>query len=114
MSQLSESDPKAAASLVPVPPGVSDKDVQMIASAISSFAQPLADAQKTTAIEATKQAQIRADLARTVYRGIIFLGIFVLVLAAIAMLTGKDQTAEKFVFGLFGFLGGVGFSRWMK
>jgi len=99
---------------VQLPPSVSDKDAQMLAAAIGSFAQPLADAQKTAAVEATKQAQIIADVTRSVYRGFFYIAVMIIALAGIAMLTGKDQTAEKLIFGLLGFLGGVGFSKWVK
>jgi hypothetical protein len=100
--------------LGPFPTEVSEKDVQMIATAIGSFAQPLAESQKVVATEATKQAQIRADLTRSVYRGFFYIAVLVIILAGAAMFTGKDQLAEKIVFALLGFLGGMGFSRWTK
>lgn len=99
---------------IQVQPGTSDKDVQMIAAAIGSFAQPLAEAQKIAAVEATKQAEIIADVTKSVYRGFFYLSVLIIILAAIAMLTGKDQMAEKLVFALLGFLGGLGFAKWVQ
>jgi hypothetical protein len=95
-------------------PGISDKDIQMMAVAIGGFAQPLAEAQKTVAMETTKQAQIAANVTTTVYRGFFIVGVLVIALAAAAMFTGKDQTAEKLVFALLGFLGGLGFAKWVQ
>lgn len=112
MSTPAPQPPPTITPEIQLPSGVTDKEAQMLAAAISSFAHPLADAQKVAATEATKQAQIYADVVRSVYRGFFYVAVMVLVLAGLAMFTGKEQTAEKLIFGLLGFLGGLGFAKW--
>jgi len=99
---------------VQLPPENSENEAQLIVAAISSFAQPFAEAQKITAIETTKQTQIAADVTKSVFRGFFFLSVLIIILASVAMLTGKDQMAEKLIFALLGFLGGLGFAKWIQ
>ena len=94
--------------------GISEKDIQMIGTIISSFAQPMAHAQETAAIEATKQTQIIADAAHKSYRWLFIIVLGVLILASCAMFMNKDQITEKLVIAMFSFLGGVGIGRVAK
>lgn len=110
------SEPHKPTGVVEVMPqtGITEKEIQMIGTVISSFAQPMAHAQETAAIEATKQTQIIADSTDKTYRWFFFTGMGVLLLAGIALFKEKEQITAQLILALFSFLGGVGIGRSTK
>lgn len=90
---------------------ITEKDIQMLGAVISSFAQPMAQAQQTVAIESTKQTKIIAEATQKTYRGFFIVAIGILVLAGLAMWRDKDQITEKLIIALLSFLGGLGVGK---
>ena len=89
-------------------------DVEAFAGLIRSLSEPLANSQVVTAQEATKQTQIMADTARSLFRGLIGIALSVVFLAAAALYSGEVQLTEKIVIALLGFLGGFGVGKGVK
>lgn len=92
----------------PPPGAITEKEIQMLGTAIGAFAQPMAHAQEIVAVETTKQAKIIADATAASYRWFFILGLGVLVLAGVALFRGKENITETLVVALFSFLGGLG------
>jgi len=113
-SPISNSAVQVVASQTAAESGVTEKDIQMIGTIISSFAQPMARAQETAAVETTKQTQIIADATQRSYRWFFIIVLGVLILAGVALFKDKDQITEKLIIAMFSFLGGLGLGRTAK
>lgn len=84
------------------------------AEVMSGITVPLAQAQETSAKEATKQAQILAGTTKVLIVGAYILATLIIGLAAYAMYQGNSSMAEKIVIALLAFLGGFGLGKGAK
>lgn len=88
-------------------------ELQTLAHLFQGVLEPLAKSQEIAAIEGTKRAEI---LARIAHRGLMYffsVAFIILFLAGAALFLGKDQLAEKIIFGVITFIGGLGIGRSM-
>jgi len=88
-------------------------ELQAIGKVFEGIVQPLAKSQETAAIEGTKRAEILAKIA---HRGLLYffaIAFAILAISVFALYIGKDQLAEKIIFGVITFIGGLGIGRSM-
>ena len=88
-------------------------ELQAIGKVFEGLVAPLARSQEISAIEGTKRAEILAKIA---HRGILYFFIVafsILAISVIALYLGKDELAEKIIFGVITFIGGLGIGRSM-
>lgn len=88
-------------------------ELQAIGKMFEGLITPLARSQEIAAVEGTKRAEIMAKIA---HRGLLYffaVAFSILVIAVVALYLGKDQLAEKIIFGVITFIGGLGIGRSM-
>lgn len=74
---------------------------------------PIAKSQEVAAIEGTKRAEIMAKIA---HKGLLYffaVAFSILAISVFALYLDKDQLAEKIIFGVITFIGGLGIGRSM-
>lgn len=88
-------------------------EIQALGKLFQGVVEPLAKSQEIAATEGTKRAEILAKIA---HRGLLYFFIVafsILAIAVIALFLDKDQLAEKIIFGVITFIGGLGIGRSM-
>ncbi len=88
-------------------------EIQAIGKMFEGIVAPLARSQEITAIEGTKRAEILAKIA---HRGLLYffaIAFAILAISVVALFLGKDDLAEKVIFGVITFIGGLGIGRSM-
>ena len=88
-------------------------ELQAIGKVFEGIVQPLAKSQEVAAVESTKRAEILAKIA---HRGLLYffaIAFAILAISVFALYLGKDQLAEKIIFGVITFIGGLGIGRSM-
>lgn len=88
-------------------------EIQALGQLFQGVVEPLVKSQEIAATEGTKRAEI---LAKVAHRGLFYfftIAFMILVIATIALFLGKDQLAEKIIFGVITFIGGLGIGKSM-
>ena len=98
----------------PVVQGGEPVEVQAIAGLFRGLVEPIAKSQEFAEAEKTKRAQIEAGTTTSFLRYSFGLAAVILAISVVAMFLGKDQMAEKIIFGVVGFIGGFAFGKGAK
>ncbi|MCW8879405.1 MAG: hypothetical protein OQJ89_06780 [Kangiellaceae bacterium] len=88
-------------------------EVQAIGKFFQGIIEPIVKTQEIVAKEGTKQAEIMANIA---HKGLFYffaVAFVILAISIVALYLGKDQLAEKIIFGVITFIGGLGIGRSM-
>ncbi len=88
-------------------------EIQAMGEFFQGIIEPIARSQEISAQEGTKRAEILAAIA---HKGLLYfflIAFFILGIAVLAMFLEKDQLAEKIIFGVISFIGGLGIGRSM-
>ena len=88
-------------------------ELQALGKMFQGFVEPIARSQEVAAKEGTKRAEILAKIA---HRGLLYffaVAFSILIISVIALFLGKDELAEKIIFGVISFIGGLGIGRSM-
>jgi hypothetical protein len=88
-------------------------ELQAIGKVFEGLVAPLARSQEISAVEGTKRAEILASIA---HKGLLYffaIAFTILAIAVFALYLNKDQLAEKIIFGVITFIGGLGIGRSM-
>ncbi|WP_372879325.1 hypothetical protein [Spongiibacter marinus] len=88
-------------------------EIQAMGKFFEGIIAPLAKSQEIAAIEGTKRAEILAKIA---HKGLLYffcVAFSILAISVLALYLGKDQLAEKIIFGVISFIGGLGIGRSM-
>ncbi|MCP5194044.1 MAG: hypothetical protein H6987_13395 [Pseudomonadales bacterium] len=88
-------------------------ELQAIGKVFESLVTPLARSQEIAAVEGTKRAELLAKIA---HKGLLYffaIAFSILAIAVLALFLDKDQLAEKIIFGVITFIGGLGIGRSM-
>jgi hypothetical protein len=88
-------------------------EIQAMGKFFEGIITPLAKSQEIAALEGTKRAEILAKIA---HKGLLYFFIIassILAIAVVAMFLDKDQLAEKIIFGVITFIGGLGIGKSM-
>ncbi|WP_111497922.1 hypothetical protein [Marinobacter bohaiensis] len=88
-------------------------EIQAMGKFFEGIVEPIARSQEIAAKEGTKQAEIMAGIA---HRGLFYffaVAFVILGIAVAALFLDKDQLAEKIIFGVISFIGGLGIGRSM-
>jgi len=88
-------------------------EIQAMGQFFQGIVEPLARSQEIAAKEGTKRAEIMANIA---HKGLMYffaIAFSILAISVLALYLGKDQLAEKIIFGVITFIGGLGIGRSM-
>ncbi len=88
-------------------------EIQAMGKFFQGIVEPIARSQEIAAKEGTKQAEILAKIA---HKGLFYffaVAFSILAISVVALYLGKDQLAEKIIFGVITFIGGLGIGRSM-
>jgi hypothetical protein len=88
-------------------------EIQAMGRFFQGIVEPLARSQEIAAKEGTKRAEILAKIA---HKGLLYffaVAFFILAISVLALYLDKDQLAEKIIFGVITFIGGLGVGRSM-
>ena len=88
-------------------------EIQAMGKFFEGIIAPLARSQEIAAVEGTKRAEILAKIA---HKGLLYffaVAFSILAISVVALYLGKDQLAEKIIFGVITFIGGLGIGRSM-
>ena len=89
-------------------------EIQAVGKFFQGIFEPLYRSQETVAKEGTKQAEILANIAHKSLLYFFLVALSILAIALVALYLGKDQLAEKIIFGVITFIGGMGIGRSMR
>jgi len=82
-------------------------EIQALTKLINGMVEPIARSQEVAQVEETKRLEMSVSLARSLVRYQFAIAAVFMAVSVIAMLLDKDQIAEKIIFGVLGFLGGI-------
>ena len=88
-------------------------EIQAMGKFFEGIVEPIARSQEVAAKEGTKQAELLAGIAN---RGLLYffmIAFVILGISVVSLYLGKDQLAEKIIFGVISFIGGLGIGRSM-
>lgn len=93
------------------PSDVNVENLRLMGEMISSLVNPLARAQEVAATEETKRTQIEHQANSRIYLYVFILVGFIVGLAVLALVLGKDKIVETVITGVFGLLAGFGLGK---
>ena len=99
------------AALVPAQTG--EQELKALGEIARNLVEPFADSQKVSEIEATKRHAQSVAANFKVMVGLFILAALVLGLAYVALAKDNPVLAEKVIFAVVGFLGGLGVSKFI-
>jgi len=88
-------------------------ELQAVAQLFQGVVEPITKAQKIVAEEGTKRAEILAKIARQGLLYFFSVAFCILAISVYALYLGQEALAEKIIFGVITFIGGLGLGRSM-
>src|SRR5213082_2052857 len=95
----------------PTPPVTADPNAIIVAAMVQNFANAITQPERVKAEEETKRTQIIAGVAHRSITCATWLLVVILGLAGYAFWSGERGLLREAFIGVFGFLAGLGFSR---